>query len=232
MSLLAALLAARPALQHPPGARWIYNNFAYKLLGLVVERASGLAYSDFIRTRLAERAGLARTAVDRDRQLVAGRASGYVHDAGSPLGLKLAEPASMSWHGAAGNMRSTALDLCRWHYALLGGRLLQPSSLEAMLTPARRNDRPSTDVSEWGPEAPPERKQYGLGLYSGIHEGRRQVTHTGSTRGFLSRLTSYPDDEISVAGIINVDRGGEGRASPHETALAAMVVLAARLAVG
>jgi CubicO group peptidase (beta-lactamase class C family) len=117
-SLLAALLGARPALQHPPGARWIYNNFAYKLLGLVVERTSGVDYSHFIRTRLAERAGLTQTAVDEDRQLVTGRASGYAHDPASPLGFKLAEPASMSWHGAAGNMRSTASDLCRyWPYS-------------------------------------------------------------------------------------------------------------------
>ena len=231
-SLLAAILSRNPVLHHPPGARWIYNNLGYRLLGLVIERASGLSYSAFIRNRLAGRAGLPRTAVDQDREVVGGRASGYVRDPAAPLGFSHVGYGSITWPGAAGALRSTAEDLCRWHQALLGGRLLRRPSLEAMLTPVRLDERPpSTDVAEWGPEGPADRKQYGLGIYSGVHEGRRQVTHTGSIEGFLSRLTSYPAEQVSVAGIINVDRGDEGRASAHESALRSALQLGASIAL-
>ena len=138
----------------------------------------------------------------------------------------------MGWHGAAGAMRSTAEDLCRWHHALLGGRVLRPFSLGTMITPVHLREPHPTNVAQWGPDAPAERKQYALGLYSGIHDGRRQLTHTGSTRGFLCQLTSYPAEQVSVAGIINADRGGESRASPHEAALAGALQQAATIALG
>ena len=118
----------------------------------------------------------------------------------------------MSWHSAAGAIRSTADDLCRWHHALLSGRVLRPSSLEAMLTPVRIDARPiSTDVSEWGPDGPDDRKQYGLGIYSGIHEGRRQITHTGSTEGADPAGPGERIVEIMSWGIITTIKGKSGK---------------------
>ena len=45
----------------PPGARFHYSNLAFALLGVVVEHASGVPYEEYVRTRLLEPVGLART---------------------------------------------------------------------------------------------------------------------------------------------------------------------------
>ena len=51
------LLAAQP-LDFTPGERWNYTN-GFPLLGIVVERASGMPYVDFVRTRIFERLSMA-----------------------------------------------------------------------------------------------------------------------------------------------------------------------------
>src|SRR6185437_9601150 len=48
----------------PAGARFHYSNLAYALLGIVVERVSGVPYMDYVRERLFEPAGLARVTFD------------------------------------------------------------------------------------------------------------------------------------------------------------------------
>src|SRR5690242_14867874 len=48
----------------PAGARFHYSNLAFALLGVVVERVSGIPYAEYVRTRLLEPAGLTRTTFD------------------------------------------------------------------------------------------------------------------------------------------------------------------------
>ena len=130
-------------------------------------------------------------------------------------------------------MRSTTEDLCRWHDALLGGRLLHAPSLAAMLAPVRLNDGSlatiETDadtVAAWGT------LRYGMGIAMGNTGGRPLVTHTGSINGFLSQLTSYPEQRVSVAVIINSGRADEARAGANEKALRAALREGARIALG
>jgi CubicO group peptidase (beta-lactamase class C family) len=42
----------RPQIEQPPGLAWHYNNYHPLLLGLVLERATGMSVSDFMATRL------------------------------------------------------------------------------------------------------------------------------------------------------------------------------------
>lgn len=44
-----------------PGAPWLYSNFGYQLLGLVIERASGLPYGQLISGRLFTPLGMSRS---------------------------------------------------------------------------------------------------------------------------------------------------------------------------
>jgi CubicO group peptidase (beta-lactamase class C family) len=229
-SLLAVIQSRNPVLRTPPGTQWVYNNLAYRLLGLVAERASGSRMRDLFKVRLFDPAGLSRTAVDDVGEVVAGRASGYVSGPKEAGGFRNAPPISLSWPGGAGAMRSTAEDLCRWHDALLGGRLLRPESLTAMLTPARLNDgslppRPA-DRGGTGP------LRYGLGIRLDTEGGREVVTHGGGIEGFFSDLTTYPDARVTVAGIINSSRDEQDpQAPPDQQVLRAAVKEAARIAL-
>jgi CubicO group peptidase (beta-lactamase class C family) len=229
-SMVAAIQSLKPELRTPPGAQWVYNNLAYRLLGVVAERASGMRLRALFKARLFDPARLERTAVEDMGEVLPGRAAGYTPAPGEGQRFRNAPPNSLSWSGGAGNMRSTTEDLCRWHDVLLGGRLLRPESLKAMLTPVRLSDGslPPARAELAGSEP----LRYGFGVELRTEGGRFAVTHTGGNDGFVSQLTSYPESRVSVAGIINSHRAGKPQnASPNEQVLRAAVTEAARIAL-
>ena len=230
---LARARAAEPLFLFEPGTGWSYSNIGYNLLGIVIETASGLPYPEYMRSRLFAPAGLARTAVDNPDEIVPGRAAGYGPQPGAPTGYRNARYLSMTLPGAAGAIRSTTEDLCRWHAALLGGRVLRPASLASMLAPVRlANGELPTRPASRAPDAPRQTVEYGFGIRSGTEEGRRYAVHTGGINGFLSELKSYPAEGVTVACMINIDGGELGPDGPSGTALRAMIALGAAIALG
>ena len=75
------LLAAQP-LDFPPGERWNYTD-GFPLLGIVVERASGMPYVEFVRTRIFEQLGLASARFKSNTDVVPNRADGYLFKDGA-----------------------------------------------------------------------------------------------------------------------------------------------------
>ena len=207
--LLAAMAAdTAPLFKSEPGTAWAYSNTAYVLLGLVVQVVAGEPYGAFLKRRLFEPAGMAHTAVDDAADMVPGRASGYSTDPLRPGEFRNAPFISMTFPGAAGAMRSTATDLCRWHAALLGGRVVKPETLKVMLTPARlRNGElpdapPRPDAAK---DAPKQPMRYGFGLFLGDFEGHGYIEHDGGIFGFVSRFRSFWPQQVTVALLVNFD---------------------------
>ena len=209
-ALLADMLAhTDPFFIGAPGAQWAYSNTGYVLLGLIVEKVSGAFYGAFFQQRLFAPAGLTQTAVDDLSAVVPHRASGYSGHAGSDTAFDNAAYISMTYPGGAGSMRSTPRDLCRWHAALLGGRILPPDGLKAMLTPVRlaNGTQPTAIQGPGGPKP----VSYGFGIELKRFEGHPTVEHGGGIFGFVSDLRSFPAEQVSVAMTINF--AGEGRPS-------------------
>jgi N-acyl-D-amino-acid deacylase len=50
-----------------PGEKWSYSNFGYMILGRVIERLSGMAYEDYVRSRVLQPVGATRTREGRSR---------------------------------------------------------------------------------------------------------------------------------------------------------------------
>lgn len=217
MSEMVALAATHPAtLASEPGTAWKYSNTGYVLLGAVVERASGKPYAQVLAERIFRPLGLADTAVDRDTDVVPRRAAGYTGDPKAASGFDNAAFISMTYPGGAGCLRSTAADLCVWHTALLGGRVLKPQSLTAMTTPAVLNDGKLPTVS--GPKGPVT-IHYAFGLSIGDVPGHRSIGHDGGIPGFQSHLLSLPDEGVTLAVIRNCD-GSPGSSAAADEARA------------
>lgn len=206
--LLAAMADTAPLFKSEPGTAWAYSNTAYVLLGLVVQVVAGEPYGAFLRRRLFEPAGMTQTAVDDAGDVVPQRASGYTTKAGRPGELRNADFISMTFPGAAGAMRSTAADLCRWHAALLGGRIVKPETLRVMLAPARLKNGELPDAPlppDAPPDAPKQKIRYGFGLNFGEFEGREYVEHDGGIFGFVSMFRSYRPQQVTGAMLVNYD---------------------------
>ena len=209
--ILAAMAKTSPLFTSEPGTTWAYSNTAYVLLGLVVQVTSGEPYGEFLRHRLFEPAGMKQTAVDDTGDVVLHRASGYTAKTNHPGEFRNADFISMTFPGAAGAMRSTPSDLCRWHAALLGGRIVKPETLRVMLTPGRlkNGELPAGPIApEAAKDAPKEAIKYGFGLSFGDFEGRDYVEHDGGIFGFVSMFRSFWPQQLSVALLVNYDGFG------------------------
>ena len=98
-----------------PGAKWRYNNSGYYLLGMIIEKASGQTYAEYLEEHIFQASGHERHAL---RPYAAA-------DSSSRHGLRYRR-AAMSQrrpdqHGRARRRRalvSNVLDLIKWHQAL------------------------------------------------------------------------------------------------------------------
>ncbi len=177
-----------------PGERFLYNNTAYYLLGVIVERITGQSYADHLRTEILQPLGLTRTRYGSNTDLIKNRAQGY-----QMIDDELANDAliGMSQPGAAGALLSTAKELVQWQLALVGGKVVSPDSYELMTTPFMLNDSSET--------------KYGFGLAIGTFAGQPVVQHGGGINGFNSILSYYPEAKLSVAVISNSEACSAGQ---------------------
>ncbi len=169
-----------------PGERYQYNNSGYYLAGLLIERASGKTYAEYLEQTFFRPLGMRESHYLYNDPIVPNRAEGYRVDDGVLLND---EPLSMHLPYAAGALGASVLDLVRWTVALGNGEVLGPDALQTMTT---RRQLPGGE--EIG---------YGLGLFVGEMAGRRLIEHAGGINGFLSQLAWYPDDDLIVAVLAN-----------------------------
>jgi CubicO group peptidase (beta-lactamase class C family) len=203
--MLELMRASSSKLVFEPGTSYRYSNTGFVLLGLVIEKAADRSYHDVLQTRLFTPLGLTRTAVDTVTEVVPSRASGYSNNAAAPSGFDNASFTSMTYPGGAGAIRSTCEDLCAWHAALLGGKVLQPAMLNAMLTPVTLND--GSLPMQKNRKGEQTAVRYGFGISVNPIDGHRAVSHGGNIQGFASNLETLRDDGVTIAMIINADGG-------------------------
>lgn len=200
--LFSIIAAVHPPYSAPPGTRWLYSNSAFSLLGIAVERASGMNLAKFCQTHLFEPAGMAQTSIDESCTAFTG-CTGYRPNFRAHTGFDTILPISPTFGGGAGGIASTTEDLARWHSALLGGRILKAASLNQMITPMLLNSgKPAWEV------VGPERLNYGFGQGIGKLDGRTFIAHGGRLNGFTSHLRSLVHEQLTVAVLYNCDGTG------------------------
>ena len=125
-------LVADQQLDFAPGTKWSYSNSGYILLGMIIERSSGLSYNDFLKKNVLDPLGMSNSGYDRATDILKERASGYQEKNGR---LENADSIDMSVPYAAGDIYSTVEDLYRWNEALVqDGKLLSAASRKQMFT--------------------------------------------------------------------------------------------------
>src|SRR6266516_1941565 len=188
---ILALIKDKP-FDFEPGTSWRYDNSAFYIAGMVVERVTKEDYGEYVREHIFKPLGMASASLCDARMVTPHLASGYEMDHD-----KLVNAALMTWKlpFAAGAVCATAEDLLKWQAALDADRVLTSSSLRLMRTPTILQDGTSID--------------YGLGTRLGSLEGHRVLGHTGGGGGFNSLLASFPDDRLTIAILMN-SRNGAG----------------------
>ncbi len=179
-------LFSREPFKFKPGDALAYNNSAYFLLGLIIEKASGKTYGDFVKENLFDKAGMVDSRYCNEREITKRRTHGYEFSQGR---LLVKAHLDHTWPFAAGSLCSTAWDLIAWSQALHGGKILTPASYRLMTTPTKLND--GTPV------------RYAMGLVNDSLGGRHAITHGGGINGFLTEAAYFPDDQLTIAVLMN-----------------------------
>ncbi|MBI5584545.1 MAG: beta-lactamase family protein [Deltaproteobacteria bacterium] len=126
-------------LDFEPGQRAQYNNSGCMLLGLVIEKVSGVAYGDFLAERIVKPLGMMHTQIGRNDAVIRNRVTGYELNTATGS-MRNAKYTSLVSPYASGGLLSTPADLIKLKKALRPGALLKPASLEAMFAPVRLNN--------------------------------------------------------------------------------------------
>ena len=173
--------------QFPLGQAQAYNNQAFFLLGLVVEKASGMSYEQYIETKIFEPLGMKRSMYCNPLENIPRRAHGYGVENGA---IRRAPMVTHILPFAAGSICSTAPDVVTWLKALHGGKVLSAKSYAEMTTPSRLAD--GTPL------------QYGLGIKVGEDfRGLKYIGHGGAGPGFRADALWYPDAQMAVVVLSN-----------------------------
>lgn len=174
--------------QFEPGARSVYTNTNYILLGMIIERLTGNPVATAINTRIIDKLGLRDTyyPADGERALRGSHPSGYQMIDGKRVDFTELDP---SWGGAAGAMVATGADLNRFFKALLNGELVPAAQLAEMKKTVPFDRMPGAG--------------YGLGLaQQPVSCGKDVWGHGGSIPGFETRDGVTPDG-TAVTVIVN-----------------------------
>ena len=165
-----------------PGTKWKYSNSGYIVLGYIIEKVSGVTYQRFLDENIFKPLGMKDSGYDSNTQIIKCRASGYESRGGT---FQNAPYIDMSETYSAGSIYSTTHDLLRWERALFGAKLLSQASLQKMTTPFK--------------------DEYGFGLFIRNLNGRREIEHGGDINGFNTDMAFWPDDQLTVIALGNVN---------------------------
>jgi CubicO group peptidase (beta-lactamase class C family) len=129
-----------------PGESFHYNNAGYILLGLIVEQASKMPFTDYVEEHIFKRAGMADSGYFSFDQLPANTATGYID---LPDGTWKTNIYSLPVKGGSdGGAYITVNDMAKLWKALFGQNLLKKDTLDRLLTPHAQEDE--TDFYGYG----------------------------------------------------------------------------------
>jgi CubicO group peptidase (beta-lactamase class C family) len=192
-------------LDFAPGEKGAYSGPGYFLLGIIIERASGRSYEEFLRENIFDPVGMTRTGYDHVDRLVKNRASGYVMRNDSLLNTQ--DVGRWNSFGSSG-LYSTVEDLLRWEQALYTEKLLSRRTVDEMFTPAGGEVFPGI--------------RFGYGWGTTTQHGRAAQLHSGTSPpgGVSNMIVRFPGDSITIVVLGN---NFAAPAAPIANDLAAMV---------
>lgn len=180
-----------------PGEALIYSSTGFFILGLIIEKVSGVSYAEFVTTNLFLKAGMDNSYYCSENKVVKNRAHGYELINGTFIrsGNFLRQ-----WPYSAGALCSNVEDLAKWNTALHTGKILSSEFYDEFISPARLNDKTPT--------------RYAMGIAVTNQNGQTIFRHSGGIDGFRSENRYFPKAQISLIALANSD----GPVSPRKIA--------------
>lgn len=170
------------SLDFKPGSKFSYSNSGYLLLSYIIERSSGKKFGAFMKENIFDPVGMKNTGLYDNREVLQHVAQGYTEEGEN---LVNAQYIDMSIPSGAGALYSTVEDMYLWDRALYTEKLVSKTSMEQISTPFLDN--------------------YGYGWSIADFAKHKWMFHTGGIQGFATVMNRFPDDDMCIVILKNVD---------------------------
>jgi len=180
-----------------PNEKFSYSNSGYILLGLIIEKVSGLTFSEFITQNIAKPLQLSNTGVcingAEPNQLVEGYRT-------NPKGVYNPDWINFNQPFSSGNMYSNLADLKVFTQALFKGKLISKELVELL-----KFDNSGSYGFGWGIRNIDSLRFYG---------------HMGAMNGFVGAINYLPEEDLFIGYLTNDDNTPRSTVSNNLTKLA------------
>lgn len=189
------LLEQQTATDFPPGSKWMYSNSGYAVLAMIVEKASGKPFEDFLHDRIFKPLHMDKTvAYEKGKSEVPDRAFGYRKNKESGE-FKFADQSPTSAVLGDGGIYTSVKEMAKWDKALRTHKLLSEAEMREALTPVQVEGGVKFPDGSMG--------AYGFGWFLDPYKGHERQWHDGGTMGFLTSIQRFPKDGLTVIVLSN-----------------------------
>jgi len=192
---------AQTRLQFKPNDEAVYSNIGYGALGLALENAAGVPYTELVEQRIAKPLGMTSTSFRPDADMLRRLAKGYVAIGAGPPTSKVADGELAEGRGYKipnGGLFTTVDDLGRFLAFEMGYG--PPSVLPHEVLAA--NFARSFPLQGGG--------RYGIGFTISDFGSKTLIGHGGSVAGFTAGAYFDPQAKIGIVCLRNSQLGCEG----------------------
>ena len=179
-----------------PGSKWAYSNTGYLLLGLIIEKVSGISYFDYVKKNIFEKAEMTNADFyeadipNKDVATAYTKNNRYINDSTKYSIPVFIGPVKGS---SAGGAFASAVDMFNFSQALMNNKLLTKPFADTVI---------SGKVS-YGDTS--QQKKYAYGFATQIVNGDLIVFHDGGANGISTLMDIYPNLGYTVIVLSNYD---------------------------
>lgn len=199
-------------------SQYFYDNILFGVASMVVEKASGESYHDYLNTHFFQPLGMDDTRFnfhyikDSDHDVAMGYAKYNFKD------LKPVDKLAWGNASGAGGIYSSVHDMSKWIIAQLNGGVYgenEDGSEKRLFSKKRHQEMWSvqtpihpdkSDIDELA-AITPDYAGYGEGWFLSQYNRHKMVYHTGGWPGFVSRVTMIPDMDLGMVVLTNQQSG-------------------------
>jgi hypothetical protein len=167
-----------------PGTEWSYNNVAYMINSIIIEKVSGQKFGTYMKENVFIPAGMIHTYIPSDLQPLNNLATSYSRGFGGKWRNENTRRNVWEWGNGSGNIISTLDDMLLWDIALREGKVLNTEWLKKAWTP---------NVLKNG-----NRINYGYGFALATYDNLEIIHHTGSTYSYSTHSIHIPEKRLYI----------------------------------
>ncbi len=173
-------------LEYTPGERYSYTNSGFFILGMIIEKVTGISYGEYIEKNIFDPLKMKSSYYDGGNPEINKRAVGYAMDEN---GTQVAPFVHHSSPFAAGALAASVEDLWRWNQGVFSFKIVPKPIMEKAWLPATLNSGIKVN--------------YGLGWSLTSIDELKVIEHGGAIDGYLGYILYVPQEKVFVTILTN-----------------------------